>query len=135
MLRTLLDRRRMVANYWLSKVDALSEFSIRSTAEGVGLDFNDLLVDQKLVSADSASYSYQVRGGGGYTSPKRTVKQSEIRIDRETLAAAIERGAADSQVEVRIWANRQGADPAPVRVYFDWSPGRDSFAVRRISRG
>ena len=62
MVETLLDRRRMVAAYWLGKVDALSKFEIEKTGAGVALNFRDLWVDQGLVLAESTKYRYQVRG-------------------------------------------------------------------------
>jgi hypothetical protein len=134
ILQTLLERRRMVAGYWLKKVDALSDFAVRSSGDGVAVTFKDLLVDQKLVGPDSANYSYQIRGAK-YTSVKRTVQRPEIQIDRETLGAAVERGVMNTTLEVRIWTNRKDFTADPVRVYFDWNPARDSFPVRRISRG
>ena len=133
MLQTLLDRRRMVASYWLSKVDALSKFEIRGTDTGVALTFKDLMVDQGLVLADSPKYEYQVKGVR-YKSKKQTVQLPEIRIEREILSAAIEHGA-DAPIEISIWPLRRVSNPAPVRIYFDWSPTRDTLSIRRISRG
>src|SRR5215510_13634576 len=51
ILRTLGERRQLLAQYWLSKVDALSDFSIARTSEGVRLAFHDLMVDQRLIEA------------------------------------------------------------------------------------
>ena len=132
-LETLLDRRQMVAAYWLGKVDALSKFEIEKTGAGVALNFRDLLVDQGLVLAESTKYTYQVRGPR-YKSQKQTVLRPEIRIDREMLSAAIEQGT-DTPIEISIWPHRRVSNPDPVKIYFDWSPSRDQFTVRRISRG
>jgi len=65
----------------------------------------------------------------------KTTRSPSIVVDRATLTAAIEHGGPDGLVEVTIWTNRQGSSSGPVKVYFDWTPTRDSFAVRRISRG
>jgi len=134
ILRTLLERRRMVARYWLEKVDALSDFAVREDRNGVALTFNDLMVDQQLMPSNSVEYSYQVKGKG-FTSAKNTVRRPAIEIDRDTLSAAIEHGGTAAPVEVSIWVHRGSASPAPVRVTFDWNPNRDTFPVRRISRG
>jgi hypothetical protein len=133
ILQTLFDRRRMVAAYWLPKVDALSKFQIQGTDTGVSLTFKDLLVDQGFVLADSPRYTYQVKGVR-YKSQKQTVQHPEIRIDREILSAAIEHGA-DTPIEISIWPLRPVSNPSPVRIYFDWSPNRQKFSIRRISRG
>jgi hypothetical protein len=133
MLRTLMERRQMVARYWLSKVDALSSFSVRPSTDGVVLNFQDLMVDNNLAHWDSTEYAYQVRGPR-FKSEKRITGRPEIRVDRATLAAAIEHGHTDP-VEVMIWTNRQGSITDPVKIYFDWSPNQDQFAIRRITRG
>ena len=50
IIQTLLERRRILAKYWLNKVDALSEFSIRLAMNGLVLAFRDLMVDCKLAA-------------------------------------------------------------------------------------
>jgi hypothetical protein len=132
IVRTLLDRRRALAAHWLQRTDALEAFAVRNDANGVVLGFKDLMVDQKMVSANSAGYQFQVTGEG-FQSAKQSVKRPEIRIDRAVLAAATERGA--STVEVRIWPHRRGFKSEPVRVSFDWHPNVETPSVRRISRG
>jgi hypothetical protein len=134
IVRTLGERRSLLAKYWLRKVDALSDFSVASTAEGVRLGFHDLMVDQRLADAKSTAYSYEVKGPH-YKSGKKNISGPEIRLDRETLASAVERNAGGSPIEVSIWAHRDDFTSDPVRVYFDWSPGRDTLTIRRIVRG
>jgi len=134
VLRTLLERRSILARHWLPKVDALSDFSVRPLDGGIALAFRDVMIDSKTQDPDSTSYSYQVKGER-YTSEMKTTRNRSIAVDRATLTAAIEHGGPDGLVEVTIWTNRQGSSSGPVKVYFDWSPARDSFAIRRISRG
>ena len=134
VLRTLLERRSILARHWLPKVDALSDFSVRPLDGGIALAFRDVMIDSKTQDPDSTSYSYQVKGPR-YTSEMKTIRNPSIVVDRVTLTAAIEHSGPDGLVEVTIWTNRQGSSSGPVKVYFDWSPTRDSFAVRRISRG
>jgi hypothetical protein len=134
MLQTLLDRRKMVARYWLGKVDGLSEFSIRQAADGVALTFKDLMVDYNFAAGHSTDYTYQIKGGS-YKSAKKSTYLHDINIDRETLGAAVEHGLKDSPVEISIWTHRFDFTSEPVRIYFDWSPNRDTFAIRRIARG
>jgi len=131
VVRTLMERRRMVANYWLGKVDALSDFSLERAGEGVVLKFRDLILDEGFVLADAARYTYQVRRGS-YTSEKKLVRTQEIRMDADSFGIAGDNGGP---VEVRIWAHRRASNPEPVKVYFEWSPGQDKLTIRRISRG
>jgi hypothetical protein len=134
MLQTLLDRRSMVARYWLEKVDGLSEFSVARARDGVAIKFSDLMVNYNLAAGHSTDYTYQV-SGGSYKSPKHSTYLHEIEIDRETLGAAIEHGPKDNLVEITIWTHRLDHTSEPVRIYFAWSPASDTLAIRRISRG
>jgi hypothetical protein len=134
ILQTLLARRTAAARYWLLKTDALSAFRVDDNPQGVALSFKDLLADQGLILANSVRYSYQVKGGR-FKSEQVDITRPEIQIDRELLAAAIEHGAADGLIEVRLWAHRRASTPQPVRVYFDWSPNGGTTGVWRIERG
>jgi hypothetical protein len=133
MLRTLLERRQMIASYWLGRSDALSNFLIHPVADGVTVDFTDLIVDQKRTWEELTHYTYQVKGQR-YESPKRTVKQPVITINRETLGAATERGSTNTPIEVTIWTHRRDFTSDPVRIYLDWNPDFGSPKIRRIVR-
>jgi hypothetical protein len=132
--RTLIERRQMVARYWLNTVDGLSNLAVHQSAEGVALTFHDLMLDHGLTLAKYTEYTYQV-SGPHYRSAKTRTSHPEIRINREELAAAIERGGKDPTVEVSIWTTRRNTTSVPVKVYFDWDPKRESFSIRRIARG
>jgi len=134
LLRTLLERREKLARYWLGKVDALSDFSIARTADGIGLSFRDLMVDNQLLRVVRPTYTYQVRGKN-YKSAKQTTDRQEMKIDRQVLAAAMEGVPSDTPVEVDIWTHRGDSTSGVVRIYFDWSPNLDKFTIRRIARG
>jgi hypothetical protein len=134
ILSTLLRRREMVARYWLGKVDALSDFSIRRAGDGVALSFHDLLADRNRVVAGPTAYMYQVKGQH-YESSRQRAAASEIVIDRAVLSEALERARKAAPIEVDIWTHRQDFTSPPVRIYFDWSPNSDTFAIRRIARG
>jgi hypothetical protein len=133
ILRTLWERRQIVAHHWLAKTDALSDFSVRPVGQGVVLTFHDLMVERALASIDFSEYTYQVKGKD-YRSPRMTVNSREITIDRETLGAATEHGSTDTPVEVSIWTHRRNFTSEPVRVYFNWSPDRQQSTIRRIDR-
>jgi hypothetical protein len=134
MLRTLLDRQRMVARYWLAKTDGLTDFAIQRTTNGVNLTFTDLMVANQLGSSNLTTYTFQVKGKS-YQAKRMTTTQRAIGIDRETLAAAIEHASRNTPIEVMIWTNRTKTISKPVKVYFNWDPSLDKFSVRRISRG
>ena len=103
IVRTLMERRQMIARHWLGKVDALSDFSIgKQSGNGVAVAFRDLMIDEKLAMPDGTKYTYEVHGPS-YKSTKKAVARPEITIDRETLGAATERGRVASPIEVRIW--------------------------------
>lgn len=89
IIQTLLERRRILAKYWLSKADALSEFSIRRAMNGVVLSFRDLMVDCKLASADSTRYVYEIKSPH-FKSAKKTTGEPQILFDRAELGAAME---------------------------------------------
>jgi hypothetical protein len=134
LLQTLLERRQKLVRYWLEKVDALSDFSVARTNDGISLTFRDLMAGYQLPIAPASTYSYQVRGKN-YKSSKQTIDRPEIRIDRQILAAAIERVPSDTPVEVDIWTHRGDFTSEVVKIFFDWSPNRDKFTIRRITRG
>ena len=134
ILRTLLERREKLARAWLSKVDALTDFSVHPATDGVALGFRDLMVDNKLAHADATEYQYEIRGAS-YKSGKRITGHREIVISRSELAAAIEKSNPNSLVEVVIWTRRENSTSEPVHVTFDWSPTREGSTIRRISRG
>src|SRR5262249_46541203 len=98
IVRTLGERQAMLAKYWLGKVDALSDFSLTKTAEGVRLGFHDLSLDERLADARSTAYSYEVKGEH-YKSGKKRILGTEIPLDRETLASAVERNGGSGPIE------------------------------------
>ncbi len=134
IVRTLMERRKALAVYWLSKVDALSNFSVRHSGDGAAITFHDLMVDHSVAVTRLTEYAYQVRGAH-YESSKKTTNRPEIEIDRSELSSAIEGAGPDAVVELVIWTKRLNTNPDPVKVYFDWSPSRESLRIRRIDRG
>jgi len=133
MLKTLLERRQMIARYWLERGDALSNFLIHPSADGVTLGFTDLIVDQKRTWEEVTRYTYQIKGQR-YKSPKRTVNQPVITINRKTLDAATESGSTNTSIEITIWTHRRDFTSDPVRIYLDWNPNLGSPSIRRIAR-
>jgi hypothetical protein len=133
MLRTLMERRQMVARYWLRRTDALSDFAVARAAGGVTVHFRDLMLDHQLVLPQLTTYTYEVKAPR-YKSSKKTTDRPEFTIGREVLAAAKENQNADAPIEVNIWTHRQYFTSSPVTLYFDWSPNRETFTIRKISR-
>ena len=97
------------------------------------LGFTDLIVDQKRTWEEVTRYTYQIKGQR-YKSPKRTVNQPVITINRETLGAATERGSTNTPIEVTIWTHRRDFTSDPVTIYLDWNPDFSSPKIRRIVR-
>src|SRR5437867_658209 len=132
-LQTLLERRRILAKYWLSKADALSEFSIRRAMNWLVLSFRDLMVDCKLASADSTRYVYEIKSPH-FKSAKKTTGEPQILFDRAELGAAMET-LNGAPIQISIWTNRPGTTSPPVTIEFDWNPTRGAPLIKRISSG
>src|SRR5262249_2785319 len=128
------ERRRILAKYWLSKVDALSEFSIRPAMNGVLLAFRDLMVDCKLAEASSTRYVYEIKGPH-FRSTKKTTSEPQIFFDRAELGAATEQSLKSAPIQISIWTNRPGTASPPVTIEFEWNSKRVAPSIERISRG
>jgi hypothetical protein len=133
IVKILIERQQILARYWLSKVDGLANFSLQPAKDGVALEFRDLMVDQKLMDPSGVEYEYEI-AGPHYKSGKRTIHERRMTLERASLAAAIEYGAADKPVEIKIWTKRQGKTSQPVSITFQWSPSRGAGPIQRISR-
>jgi hypothetical protein len=134
IIKTLLERRQILARYWLSKVDGLADFSLQPAKEGVVLEFRDLMVDQKLMDPSWIEYVYEITGPH-YKSGKKTIRDHRMIFDRAALAAAMENATGDEPVEIKIWTKRQNSTSPPVTITFEWSASRGPGQIRRISRG
>jgi len=99
----------------------------------VTLGFTDLIVDQKRTWEEVTRYTYQIKGQR-YKSPKRTVNQPVITINRKTLDAATESGSTNTSIEITIWTHRRDFTSDPVRIYLDWNPNLGSPSIRHIAR-
>src|SRR5438093_5777710 len=102
IIQTLLERRRILAKYWLNKVDALSEFSIQPAMNGVLLAFRDLMVDCKLADASSTRYIYEIRSPH-FRSAKKTTSGARIFFDRPELGTAMEQSLKSAPIQISIW--------------------------------
>jgi hypothetical protein len=134
IVKTLLERRQLLARYWLSKVDALADFSLRPVKEGVALEFHDLMVDQRLIDSTWVEYTYQITGPH-YRSGRTTTREHRMVLSRAALAAAIEHAAGDEPIEIKIWTKRHNSTSPPVTIAFQWASSRDASRIQRISRG
>jgi hypothetical protein len=134
IVKTLIERQQILARYWLSKVDGLANFSLRPAKDGLEFEFRDLMVDQNLIDPSWVEYEYEI-AGPHYRSGKRRIHERRMILERASLAAAIEYGAADKPVEIKIWTKRQGKTSPPVSITFQWSPSRGAGPIQRISRG
>jgi hypothetical protein len=134
VLRTLLERRAIVARHWLREADALAGFSIEVSGTGVAIRFRDTMVERNLAAADITEYAYQVKGGR-HLSETKTTRTPVVMLDRSVLGAAIEKGDMNEPIELMVWTKRGGVMSEPLKLHFDWSPTRDTVSIRRISRG
>ena len=124
VLRTLLERRRLIAAHWLKDVNPVSNFALDSGKDGVALKFTDLLTDHDL--GGSAVYRYEITGAG---------RSGEGRQDKKTTSAPrIPLGQNPvGETRVRIWTVRGGDTTSPVTVYLNNKP-RGGYGINRIER-
>ncbi|HYR84189.1 MAG TPA: hypothetical protein VE422_08940 [Terriglobia bacterium] len=133
VLRTLLERRRIVADHWLRHVNPIARFSVETRPEGVALRFQDFMVDWNLADRASTEYAYQIKGHQ-YNSAEITTRDPVVLADRKTLSEALEKSAPDAPLAVTIRTRRVGTDRDPVTVYL-FPKANGEFVVGRISRG
>src|SRR6267378_2887246 len=116
IMRTLLERRRKVADHWLRQVNPLARFTVETCREGVALKFQDLMVDWNLADGAATEYAYQVKGHH-YKSAEMTTRDRFVLLDRKTLSEALEKNAPDRPIAVTIRTMRVGTHRDPVTVY------------------
>src|SRR6185369_6130734 len=63
--RTLIERRQILANYWLRKVNPIASFSVETPSGALALKFRDLMVDAGLADATATEYEYQIQDNVG----------------------------------------------------------------------
>jgi hypothetical protein len=125
VLQTLLERRSIVAQYWLPRVNPIARFSVEPHPEGIAVKFHDFMVESNLAFKGRTAYEYEVKGNH-HTSRKQTTQEPVILLDRKTLD--------DTPIEVTIRTRRAGTDDKPVTIYL-LPKSNGQFAVGRISRG
>jgi len=129
VLRTLIERRQILANYWLRKVNPLAAFSVEPRSDGLALKFTDMMIDAGLVDSAMTEYVYQVQG----RSDRKTTPDRIVLVDRQTLGQLLEKNPA-GPIVFTIRTRRSGTSSAPVTVYL--TPGKDrELRVSRIVRG
>ena len=125
VLQTLLERRYIVVDYWLRRVNPIARFSVEPHPEGIAVRFHDYMVDSNLAYKSRTAYEYEIKGGH-YKSKKETTTDPLILVDRKALD--------DAPIEVTIRTRRVDTSDEPVTIYLFPKPN-GQFAVGRISRG
>jgi hypothetical protein len=128
VLRTLMERRQILANYWLRKVNPIASFSVESPSGALALKFRDMLVDAGLADSAATEYEYQIQGG----SYGKAV-QPVVLLDRQALGQLLEKNS-NGPIAFTIRTRRSGTSSDPVTVYL--SPNKDhELRISRIVRG
>jgi hypothetical protein len=124
ILRTLVERQRRIAGYWLKDVNPLANFSVDDSQGNAALSFTDLMEDHDL--AGSAQYRYEVSrdAGDDHGSEKKKV----ISTPHIALGHSLSRG-----VRVKVWTIRDGHASSPVAVSVRNRSG-GGYEVFRIER-
>ena len=121
ILKTLLERRQMIARHWLKTTNPLANFAVKTGTGGVALGFTDLVAEHDLTGG-VPQYIYDISLGGRRTG-KKTSSETTI-----PLGAALE-----GDVEVRIWTTREGVESNPTIVHVRSNAG-GTYALSRIER-
>jgi len=125
VLQTLLERRSIVAQYWLPRVNPIARFSVEPRAEGIAVNFHDYMVESNLAFKGRTKYEYEIKNSH-YKSKKETTGDPLILVDRKALD--------DAPTEIAIRTVRDGTSEETVTIYLFPKPN-GQFAVGRISRG
>jgi hypothetical protein len=119
VLRTLLERRRLVAREWLKDVNPIANFTIKPGPDGPILKFEDLLAKHDL--AGPAEFSYEVTNGARKGERKTTLER------QIPLGLAL-----SNQTHIKIWSTRDRKTSPAVTIEVGSKPG--GYAIRRIER-
>jgi hypothetical protein len=122
VVKTLLERRRMIAHHWLEDGTPIGDFALVSENEGLRLTFSDFLVEHDLASKGSVQYNYEVKING------RKPEKSTSAVPYLNLGSQLDRLA-----EITIRATREGASSRAVKVYVQGKPG-GGYGIVGISR-
>jgi hypothetical protein len=120
IVKTLLERRQILASHWLEDANPIANFSVRATPEGVVLQFDDLLKKHNL--APGADFAYEVTAGARKGERKTTL---EPRIPLGTALA--------NEVQIKIWTSRERSSSPPVTVVVQSKPD-GGYGIRSIER-
>jgi hypothetical protein len=119
MLRTLLERRRIIASHWLEDANPISNFALDLGKDGIALTFNDLKSDHDL--AGPAEYRYEITTNAR-RGEKATVSRTRIPL-----------GQIAGDTRIRIWTIRENSASKPVTVQVQAKPA-GGFGIFRIER-
>ena len=126
VLRTLLERRRLIAAHWLEHVNPISNFALDVGQDGIALKFNDLMAEHDL--AGPAEYRYQVTSVHQGTKDGRRSQEMTTSTRRIPLGPAVA-----GETRVKIWTTREDFSSHPVTVYVQNKPG-GGYGISRIER-
>jgi hypothetical protein len=120
IVKTLIDRRRQIATYWLKDVNPVSYFAVHKSANGAELVFQDLLATNDL-GFGVGEYRYETARGEQWTQPQST-KMPRIPL-----------GDVSGQMRIRIQTVRAGKTSKPVTLVVQSKPS-GGYALAEIDR-
>ena len=128
VLRTLMERRQILANYWLRKANPIASFSVETASGAHALKFRDMLVDASLADSAATEYEYQIQGA----SYGKAV-QPVLLLDRQALGQLLEKNP-NGPIAFTIRTRRSGTSSDPVTVYLTQNKDHE-LRISRIVRG
>lgn len=114
VVETLLERRRIVADYWTGQFEPLDNFELVDRRGVQFLTFRDLAVTAGITDAGDAVYSFRivVPGAEDARAPERSTNEPAVPLEAGDTGGQAE----DGSVEVRI---RKGSGGEPIRVFLN----------------
>jgi len=125
VLRVLLERRQLIARYWLRDINPIGKFAIAPGPDGFELRFDNLMFADD-VAAPSA-YLYEVIGPAAPANRRARPENRMTEVPRIPLGSSL-----TGETRVRIWTTRD-AGAKPVTIYLQ-PKSKGAVGILRIER-
>jgi hypothetical protein len=102
LIKTLIERRDKIGNYWFSKINPLDKFEARKSTDKLTLTFSDLGEDHSLFLASETEYHYTISSHGEIVAENVITEQPEISIQFSDFTGEV--------LEFEIITVRNGSD-------------------------
>lgn len=140
LVQTLMERRRKILEYYYGKTNALDDFQLQISADGVALQFRDRWISDGLAPDSNVAYRYRMGhkedGWGEYRDAPggRTILLDGPTMKRIQDEAANASSDHDRIFHVQLQAQRDGRWGKWVRVYFFYDHENSDVRIVGVER-